>query len=144
MDCLIAKATEFGLFFFFFKRQKAFKTIAGEYRKTIKMKREGAQGHIHLEHFMNCHMVCVFVAKPLRVWLLISIVFPVCVSFILFYLFAFNFIALFVICPHVWWLFSFYYIVLTEIVILNNCHKTNRLCAEKYGAERNFSPLLPH
>lgn len=60
---------------FFLKKQKAFKTIASEYRKTIKMKRQEAQGHIHLEHDMNWHMVCVFIAKPRLVRLLISVVF---------------------------------------------------------------------
>lgn len=76
MACLIEKATEFSLFFF--KQQKAFKKTAGEYRKTIKIKREGVQGHIHLEHYMNWHMACVFTAKRLLVCLLISIVFIPC------------------------------------------------------------------
>lgn len=122
----VAKATEFSLSFFL-KQQKAFKTTAGEYRKTITIKRERAQGHIYLEHYMNWHMACVFIAKRLLVCLLISIVFTPCFSYN--YLSTFSFVALFETRPYVWMsIFSFYDFILSEIPILNNCHKTNK-CA---------------
>lgn len=41
----------------------------------MTMKRGRAQGHVHLQRYMNWHMVCVFTAKPLLVCLLIIIVF---------------------------------------------------------------------